>query len=102
MSKAPPKEIIGAAAGMLAAYFPELTADKLVAGILHEIRPDAVVPAADPGELLTVAEFCRRAKLTRQAVYNFRKAKRIRAVKIGRSVRIPVCELVRIASGAEG
>ncbi len=45
-------------------------------------------------EYLTVAEVAQRLKVTRQAVYNWIKDGRLRAVKVGTSVRIPL-EAVR-------
>lgn len=41
-------------------------------------------------EYLTVDEVAKRLKVTRQAIYNWINDGRLRAVKVGRSTRIPV------------
>lgn len=45
-------------------------------------------------EYLTVAEVSKRLRVTRQAIYNWIAEGRLRAVKVGRGIRIPVSSLV--------
>ncbi len=47
-----------------------------------------------------VDEFANRLEVSKWAVYDAVKNGQIRAVRIGRAVRIPATELERLASGA--
>lgn len=98
MKTVPPEVLIYHTRG-LEAYFPGLTETKLVRGILRELsgQADAPVPAA--GELLTIREVCTRAKISRTLCWRLVKHGRLQTIHLGRSVRIPESELVRLAQG---
>jgi excisionase family DNA binding protein len=48
---------------------------------------------------LSVVEFARLLRVSKWSVYDAVNAKQIRAIRVGRSVRIPVTELDRMAAG---
>lgn len=57
-------------------------------------------PPTDDLHAYTVPEFARRMRVTPRTIENRIKAGDIKAVKLGRSVRIPASELARVLTPA--
>lgn len=55
----------------------------------------------DAPDVLTVPEFCRLARIGRNAGYQLVKSGRIRAVRIGASIRIPKSAVAAFLGGEE-
>ena len=99
MNNAPPKSLLAGGVAMFEPYYPGLTATKFVEALTKAINPGIEVVAPELGELLTIEEVCRRTKVSRQYIYLLRKAGKIHTVALGRAIRIPASEMVRIAAG---
>ncbi len=86
MPRQVPAPILTAATGMLAPFWPDLTATRLVEAL--NASSDPRLPAPLP-ESMTKAEICQAGKCSLATVNRWLKRGELRSVKVGRLVRVP-------------
>ena len=86
MPRQVPAPLLAAGVGMYSPYFPDLTANRLYDALVASTDPRTPAPLP---ESLTKADVCRAGKVSLQTVNRWIATGKLRAVKVGRSVRIP-------------